>query len=168
MSLQVRATVITTLEEEHLDALGGSLQSIAVAKAGIVHPGTLVVIGSQPRTDAVSALQAALKTIPGVRPVWVSQNALVDQGLQIEGTDGTKQRAAASSVLVPSLGASPLHLSMLGSHNVLNAGTTATAVAEMVSEGSVGVSQEALRTGLERAQLLGRFDIRWRSSPGET
>ena len=162
--MQVRATVITTLEEEHLDALGGSLQSIAAAKAGIIHRGTLAVVGPQSRRDAVNALQIALQTIPEVRPVWVSQSALVDQGLQGEDPGDTKQVATAGPSLLPALGASPLHLSMLGGHNVLNASTAATAVSEMVAEGSVGVSQECLRTGLQRARLPGRFDIHWRSS----
>lgn len=33
------ASIITTIGEEHLDALGGSLESIAVAKSGIVKDG---------------------------------------------------------------------------------------------------------------------------------
>ena len=165
--MQVRATVITALEEEHLDALGGSLQSIAAAKAGIVHPGTLVVIAPQARMDAVGALQTALHGIPGVKPVWVSQSALIHQGLQGEGDPGgTKQVSTAGSALLPALGESPLHLSMLGRHNVLNASTVATTVSAMVTEGSVGVPQACLRTGLEKARLPGRFDIRWRPSQG--
>lgn len=32
-------SIITTVGEEHLDALGGSLESIAVAKSGIVKNG---------------------------------------------------------------------------------------------------------------------------------
>lgn len=35
-SSELIASVITNIGEEHLDALGGSLQSIAMAKAGII------------------------------------------------------------------------------------------------------------------------------------
>ncbi|KAL3365740.1 hypothetical protein AABB24_010738 [Solanum stoloniferum] len=38
-------SIITTVGEEHLDALGGSLESIAVAKSGIVKNGRPLVIG---------------------------------------------------------------------------------------------------------------------------
>lgn len=166
--LQVRANAITTLEEEHLDALGGSIRSIAAAKAGIVHPGTLAVIGSQDHKDADGALQDALTKIPSIQSVWVPRNALVDCGVRSEGNGCLRQSATAGPPLLPTLGASPLSLSMVGSHNVLNAATAATVLAEMASQGSVNISQEAIRTGLERAQMPGRFDIRWKESPGGT
>ncbi|TVU48923.1 hypothetical protein EJB05_00208 [Eragrostis curvula] len=44
-STELAASVITTVGREHLAALGGSLQSIAVAKSGIIKQGRPVVIG---------------------------------------------------------------------------------------------------------------------------
>lgn len=38
-SSDLAASVITTISEEHLAALGGSLESIAVAKSGIIKHG---------------------------------------------------------------------------------------------------------------------------------
>lgn len=38
-SSELAASVITTIGEEHLAALGGSLESIAMAKSGIIKPG---------------------------------------------------------------------------------------------------------------------------------
>ena len=164
----MRATAITTLEEEHLDALGGSIHTIAAAKAGIVHPGTLAVIGSQQHKDANAALQDALSKIPAVQPVWVSRKALVDCGMHLDASGGIMQIATAGSPLLPTLGEAPLSLSMVGSHNVLNAATAATILAEMGAQGCVHVPQQALRLGLQRAQMPGRFDIRWRTFPGAT
>lgn len=39
LSSDLALSIITTVGEEHLDALGGSLESIAVAKSGIVKTG---------------------------------------------------------------------------------------------------------------------------------
>ncbi|KAI7725506.1 hypothetical protein M8C21_007048 [Ambrosia artemisiifolia] len=44
-SSNLAAAVITTISEEHLAALGGSLESIAVAKSGIIKHGCPVVLG---------------------------------------------------------------------------------------------------------------------------
>lgn len=44
-SSELAASVITTIGEEHLAALGGSLESIAVAKSGIIKYGRPVVLG---------------------------------------------------------------------------------------------------------------------------
>jgi hypothetical protein len=59
--MQVRATVITAVEEEHLEALGGSIESIVAAKAGIVKPGGCVIVAPQPLHRAAQALQVALR-----------------------------------------------------------------------------------------------------------
>lgn len=38
-SSDIAASIITTISEEHLAALGGSLESIAIAKSGIIKHG---------------------------------------------------------------------------------------------------------------------------------
>lgn len=59
--MQVALTVVTALEEEHLQALGGSLESIAAAKAGIVQPGGTVLLARQPFPGAAEALERSLR-----------------------------------------------------------------------------------------------------------
>ncbi len=53
--------VITPIEKEHIAMLGGSLQTIAWHKAGIMQPGGEVVTGEQPET-AADVLQAEAET----------------------------------------------------------------------------------------------------------
>ncbi|KAJ7535952.1 hypothetical protein O6H91_12G051700 [Diphasiastrum complanatum] len=57
------AAVIVAIGEEHLEALGGSLESIALAKAGIIKYGCPVVLGhqSEPIAEAVVQKVAASK-----------------------------------------------------------------------------------------------------------
>jgi folylpolyglutamate synthase/dihydropteroate synthase len=44
---QLQAAVLTAIGLDHVDALGGSLRSIAAAKAGIMKPGVPVIVGRQ-------------------------------------------------------------------------------------------------------------------------
>jgi folylpolyglutamate synthase/dihydropteroate synthase len=64
---------------EHVDALGGSLESIAAAKAGIVKRGGVVVTARQPVPGFDRALREALDTrSPGAvmhAPVWHAVSA---------------------------------------------------------------------------------------------
>uniref|UniRef100_A0ACD5X2L5 Uncharacterized protein n=1 Tax=Avena sativa TaxID=4498 RepID=A0ACD5X2L5_AVESA len=54
---ELAASVITTIGKEHLAALGGSLQSIAVAKSGIIKEGRPVIIGGPFSTDIEQILR---------------------------------------------------------------------------------------------------------------
>lgn len=69
-------TVITSLEYEHVAALGGSLQSIAAAKAGIVKPDGVVVVAPQHTAGASDALHAALEQIGPATCEHVSQSVV--------------------------------------------------------------------------------------------
>ena len=72
---QVMMNVITTLEYEHVQALGGTLASIAAAKAGIVKPGGTVVVAAQHVQGASVALQDALAQVAPSVCVHASQSA---------------------------------------------------------------------------------------------
>ena len=72
---QVMMNVITTLEYEHVQALGGTLASIAAAKAGIVKPGGTVVVAAQHVHGASAALQDALEHVGPSVCMHASQSA---------------------------------------------------------------------------------------------
>jgi folylpolyglutamate synthase/dihydropteroate synthase len=55
---QLQAAVLTAVGLDHVDALGGSLEAIAAAKAGIMKPGVPVVVGPQ-QAPAASGPAAA-------------------------------------------------------------------------------------------------------------
>eukprot|EP00959_Pyramimonas_sp_CCMP1952_P261442 5466318-Pyramimonas_sp.AAC.1 len=50
------ASVITTIDEEHLDALGGSIRSVAQAKAGIMKSGCANITGQQVKEEVGEVL----------------------------------------------------------------------------------------------------------------
>lgn len=55
---RLQAAVITPVGLDHVAALGGSLASIATAKAGIMKPGRPVVLAAQPQAEALEVLLA--------------------------------------------------------------------------------------------------------------
>jgi hypothetical protein len=56
---QLQAAVLTAIGLDHVDALGGSLRSIAAAKAGIMKPGVPVIVGRQGVPGSSSSTTAA-------------------------------------------------------------------------------------------------------------
>jgi len=50
------AAVVTAVGHDHAAALGGSIESIAAAKAGILQPGRPAVLGRQPEAAAEAVL----------------------------------------------------------------------------------------------------------------
>lgn len=50
------AAVITAVGRDHAAALGGTIEAIAAAKAGIMQPGRPVVLGRQPEAAAETVL----------------------------------------------------------------------------------------------------------------
>jgi len=79
--------VVTAIERDHLDALGGSLESIAHSKAGIFKPCGLVIIAKQSlgAADRIVSTHAAAIDCSVVRgeSIGVSSLNLTVQGARI-------------------------------------------------------------------------------------
>ncbi|GFR41137.1 hypothetical protein Agub_g1786, partial [Astrephomene gubernaculifera] len=79
----LQAAVITSLGLEHVEALGGSLRSIAAAKAGILRPGRPLVLAPQPHAEAAEVVLAAAEAA-GCPVVRAEQAVSVrSRGLQL-------------------------------------------------------------------------------------
>lgn len=138
--------VITNIGEAHLMQLGSRLE-IARAKleilAGLKSGGTLIYDGDEPLIPEVLREPATLKpesfhTVTfGLQP----HNDDYSVGLMFL-EDGTVFTSSAG-------GGEPLHLPLLGQHNVVN-GLAAIAVARYF-----GVTEAAIKEGLSRIQLTG-------------
>lgn len=74
---------LPSLGFEHVEALGGSIQSIAAAKAGILKPGRPAVISAQPHPEAmVEVLSYAALT--GCEVLQAADLVGTDQFLDLE------------------------------------------------------------------------------------
>ncbi|CAN1267638.1 Dihydrofolate synthetase [Linum perenne] len=125
-SSDLAASVITTIGEEHLAALGGSIESIAMAKAGIIKHG-------RPVRAAIKGLGMAECRPCQVNDIEIQVQQLVRQSLEL----------------------SDFNLQMLGKHQLQNAVTAACTTLCLRNQGW-RVSDESIRAGLENTRLLGR------------
>ncbi|GMP70482.1 hypothetical protein CsSME_00029317 [Camellia sinensis var. sinensis] len=151
-------SVITTVGAEHLAALGGSLESIAIAKSGIIKHGRPVVLGGpflphiehilrdkacSMSSTVVSACDPGNRSaIKGLSDLYGKRYQSCDIVIQIEDF---QQFIELFDV----------KLSMLGSHQLQNA-ATATCASLCLRDQGWTISDVSIRSGLEQTYLLGR------------
>ncbi|VAI26737.1 unnamed protein product [Triticum turgidum subsp. durum] len=139
---ELAAAVITTVGKEHLAALGGSLQSIAVAKSGIIKEGRPVVIGGPFSTDIEQIIRdRAFLTQSPVISACDTGIRSITRGI---GRDYAKPYQSCD-IFVKISGDMPLYvelhdvkLQLLGDHQRQNAVTaccTALCLRELVKDG---------------------------------
>ncbi|KAK4766563.1 hypothetical protein SAY87_008205 [Trapa incisa] len=146
------ASVITTIGEEHLEALGGSLESVAIAKSGIIKHNCPVVLGGPfyPHIEHILCQKASSMC----SPVFFASGA--GNRSSINGITNINGRPYQScDILLKSIQLLDVKLAMLGHHQLQNAATAACAVLCLRSSGWK-VSDESIRAGLEQTHLLGR------------
>ncbi|KAK9914417.1 hypothetical protein M0R45_038198 [Rubus argutus] len=152
-------SVITTIGEEHLAALGGSLESIAMAKSGIMKHGRPVVLGGPflPHIECILRDKALLMSSPVVlasdtrNRINITGLSLLD-GRPFQSCDMVIQ---VESDLKLSIELLDLKLYMLGIHQLQNA-ATATCAALCLRNLGWRISDGSIRTGLQQTHLLGR------------
>lgn len=156
---ELAASVITTVGKEHLAALGGSLQSIAVAKSGIIKEGQPVIIGGPFSTDIEQIIRdrafLTQSTVisacdPGVRSI--TRCVGWDYGKPYQSCDIAVQ---ISNDMPLSMELHDVKLQLLGDHQRQNA-VTASCTALCLRELGWNISDASIRAGLEKTQLLGR------------
>ncbi|XP_019452378.1 PREDICTED: dihydrofolate synthetase isoform X1 [Lupinus angustifolius] len=153
------ASVITTVGEEHLAALGGSLETIAMAKAGIIKQSRPLVLGGPflPHIERIIRDKAEAMDSPVILASDTGNSSTVKSLSILNGRPS--QICDIEIQLVKDLKLSckliDVKLQMLGSHQLQNA-ATATCVALCLRYLGWKVSDESIRAGLEQTYLLGR------------
>ncbi|XP_044947028.1 dihydrofolate synthetase isoform X1 [Hordeum vulgare subsp. vulgare] len=156
---ELAAAIITTVGKEHLAALGGSLQSIAVAKSGIIKEGRPVVIGGPFSTDIEQIIRD--RAFLTQSPVISACDTGVRSITRCIGRDYAKPYQSCD-IVVKISGDMPLSvelhdvkLQLLGDHQRQNA-VMASCTALCLRELGWNVSDASIRAGLEKTQLPGR------------
>jgi dihydrofolate synthase/folylpolyglutamate synthase len=146
-------SVITSISYDHMNVLGNTLAEIAGEKAGIIKPGAPVVTSAR----AAEAL-AVIQRVAGERGV-----PLVRVGSEDDADCAYRYRSCAADnersvfdVITPSGAYEGLELSLLGEHQLQNA-AAAVAVAELLRERGLVISDEAIRAGLRNARWPARM-----------
>ncbi|KAJ4705886.1 Folylpolyglutamate synthase [Melia azedarach] len=153
------ASVITTIGEEHLEALGGSMESIAMAKSGIIKHDRPLVLGGPflPHIERILRDKASLMRAPVVSASDARIRATIN-GLTIfndkpcQSCDIIIQVQRDFQLFMELFG---VNLCMIGSHQLQNA-LTATCAALCLHDQGWRISEGSVRAGLENTCLVGR------------
>lgn len=153
------AAVITTIGEEHLAALGGSLESIAMAKSGIIKQGCPLVLGGPflPHIEHIFLDKASSMCSPVVSASGPGNRSAVkgvskSNGKPFQSCDIVIEVERDFKLFIELF---DVKLQMLGIHQLQNA-ATATCVALCLRDKGWRISDESIHAGLEHAYLLGR------------
>ena len=140
---------VTAVGLEHTDVLGDTVEEIAAEKAGVIRPGSTVVIGPQPQAAAWEVIvraagEADCPTVDVARSYsWRRvDHDLSGQTFRLDGPRGVLQ----------------LRLPLLGRHQLENA-ATAVACAEALTDRGLPISDEAIEKGLAGVSWPARMEI---------
>jgi len=136
-------TVLTRIDRDHEAYLGSSLEAIAAEKAAIIRGGVAVSTAQHPEVEAVVRQHAAAARVPLLLAgrdlhVSVHERSLSGQVISCAGPGWTIDSA---------------RLGLLGSYQPPNALLAVAAARQL------GVGEDAIRDGLERARWPGRFQV---------
>jgi dihydrofolate synthase/folylpolyglutamate synthase len=141
-------SVITNIDLEHTEFLGGTLELIAREKAGIVKPGVPVVTGAiQPSVVEVIEREAAVKHARVFRLTkdFMAHNIFHDR---MQVFDYRGMHASYSKICI----------TMHGKYQVDNA-CLAIAAAECMRNKGITIGEAAMRRGLEQTRWEGRLEL---------
>ncbi len=145
---QPEIAVITSISFDHTEVLGNTLTEIATEKAGIIKPGCVVVLSSQP--DEVVRVIEGVCHHQGAELVRVGRDVI----WQSRGFDEKRQSLEVKG----RLDSYKLSIPLLGQYQLGNAATAVAALEVLVARG-FHVSRDSIIDGLARANWAGRFQI---------
>jgi dihydrofolate synthase/folylpolyglutamate synthase len=140
--------VITSVSLDHTEVLGNSLAEITAEKAGIIKPGSVVVIS--PQFDEVARVIEETCLGCGAQLIKVGS----DVTWRSLGFNTNQQRLRVAG----SIGSYELSIPLLGQHQLVNA-ATAVAALEVLARKGFNISQDSIANGLARVSWPGRLQI---------
>ncbi len=146
--VQPEVCVITSISYDHMKVLGNTLPQIAVEKAGIIKPGSIVV--TSPQADEVNQVfeQACRKN--DAKLIRVGRDVTC-RSLGIEANQQllrVKGRLESYDLTIP----------LLGRYQLDNA-AAAIAALEVIAEKGFHISKESISVGLAKVNWPGRLQV---------
>ena len=135
-----RLGVITPISLDHAEKLGDSVALIAAEKAGILKRGMRTVVSRQP-DDAITVIEQKARRVGAPLVVWGQHFDAYEQS----GRLVVQRESDLPDLPMPSL---------IGPHQVVNAGTAVTAALELPG---FDIPERAIETGLTTARWPARM-----------
>jgi dihydrofolate synthase/folylpolyglutamate synthase len=150
--LDAGVCVISSISLDHMAILGNTIEEIAAEKAGIIKPGSTVVIAPQ-ASEALSPILAACQEKEAA-PILVGRDVTWEEGRT--GTDGQRFKVRGRN------GEYDLYMPLLGAHQLEN-GALAVAALEAFGSQGIDVSAKAMEVGFENVSWPCRMEVLSRS-----
>jgi dihydrofolate synthase/folylpolyglutamate synthase len=147
-AVQPMISVVTSIDFDHQNLLGDTIDRIAAEKAAIIKRGARAVIGRQFYEGAAEVLMQRCLEV-GVLPAFVNQPVITGSAELGRITfDYESSRSVYAS----------LSLGLRGKHQADNA-AAAIEISELLNEAGFAVSREAVIHGLREANWPGRLEL---------
>ena len=150
--LDAGVCVITSISLDHMAILGNTIGEIAADKAGIIKPGSTVVIAPQ-ASEALAQILAACQEKEAA-PILVGRDVTWEEGRT--GTDGQRFKVRGRN------GEYELYMPLLGAHQLENAASAVAALEALGSQG-IEVPAKAIEVGFEKVSWPCRMEVLSRS-----
>lgn len=142
--------IINTIELEHTELLGDTPEKIATEKSGIIKKGVSVVVGPQPKDSIKKIFLKKAKAVEAKEIIFIQKDLQTSYFLD----DENYLKMRIENLNPPkSLG---VDLRLVGDFQAENAKVAATAVGLVVKN----LTDQAIKTGLEKSFIPGRFEIK--------
>ena len=130
-------SIITKIDIDHIEYLGGTIGKIAAEKAGIIKTGSKVITTPAQHREALAVLKETAE----------------ERGAEFVVASAPKKHSHEGMSEIFDLGKfEKLNINLAGIHQTENASLAITA-AELM-----GIDEKYIRSGLERARNIGRFE----------
>ncbi len=142
-------SVITTIDYDHIDVLGDTLDKIAYQKAGIIKEKSIVVSYPQ-EEEALGVIKEVTEEKNAEFYLTPMENIIVkeisDSGARFDYHYGN-------------IHMDNIKISMLGEYQVYNATLALTTLLVLKEKGLVDISEEQIREGLQKTKWPGRLEV---------
>jgi dihydrofolate synthase/folylpolyglutamate synthase len=142
------AGAITTIDFDHQQHLGHTLDAIAFEKAGIIKPGMTIVVGELARQA-----RDVIARVAGERGA-----TLIETAIDSRSTSQMTFGRARVTIETPHATYGPLTLGLRGAHQAHNA-VVAVRLLESAASRGVQISRSAIEQGLSDAQWPARLEL---------
>jgi len=142
-------SIITSISYDHMDRLGGSLEEIALQKAGIIKKGVPVVCHVKDQSAAKVIAKKAYET-----------GAVLYDGVKIKTiVTASDMEGTTFDMKVYGTDYSGVEISMAGSHQVENAKVALIALELLRKMNEIKIERSKLYQGIKNARQIGRFEV---------
>lgn len=142
-------SVITTIDYDHMEVLGGTLGKIAYEKAGIIKDRGLVLTYPQAE-DALNTIREVSRKKGATLEICPMENVEILKLDEYGGIFNYKYNGKAYK---------NIEISLIGKHQIYNATLALTALVMLKERGVLNISEIALRRGLKNTRWPGRLEV---------